>query len=306
MCSDFGLGKLHTDVREFLACNKIAQDYSGQLEKEQQSDIRKRMEEASRQVDESIVSAYSILIKHTAKDGLLVLPIKQFRDSLDFQINNNVIQALKDEEWLLESVGFNTLRQHNLLPGEGKPIKVKTIYEAFLRYDDKPMIVSSDAVKNSLLRYCHDNQFSIASGDGEVFTKYYLGEHVNHFDVEDETYWLVDKKDVPEPDIQESPFSTPLPTDEKQEAEIENNETQTTNTVDLINNLVISGKVPLERYTELYNYFITPFAMNGNKLEIEISFRISSTNSSPLDGNKNLVKNAKEAARQLGLNVDEA
>ncbi|MBK6932296.1 MAG: hypothetical protein IPH12_16135 [Saprospirales bacterium] len=68
--------------------------------------------------------------------------------------------------------------------------------------------------------------------------------------------------------------------------------------------LTVSGKVPLERYTELFNYFIAPFAMHGNKVEIEVSFRIHSTESSPLDESKGIVKNAKEAAGQLGLGVE--
>ncbi|AEE54473.1 hypothetical protein [Haliscomenobacter hydrossis] len=67
------------------------------------------------------------------------------------------------------------------------------------------------------------------------------------------------------------------------------------------NALVISGKVPLERYTELFNYFITPFAMNGNKIEIEVKYKIKASESSPLDESKQQYKSAKEAARQLGL-----
>jgi hypothetical protein len=40
--------------------------------------------------------------------------------------------------------------------------------------------------------------------------------------------------------------------------------------------ITVSGNVPLERYTELFNYFITPFAMSGNKIEIEVNFKIKS------------------------------
>jgi hypothetical protein len=66
-----------------------------------------------------------------------------------------------------------------------------------------------------------------------------------------------------------------------------------------------SSNVPLERYTELFNYFITPFAMNGNKIQIQVSFKIASTDSSPLSESKQQYKSAKEAAKQLGLNFDE-
>ena len=69
--------------------------------------------------------------------------------------------------------------------------------------------------------------------------------------------------------------------------------------------ITVSGNVPLERYTELFNYFITPFAMNGNKIEIEINFKIKSNTSSPIDESKQQYKSAKEAAKQLGLKFDE-
>ncbi|MBK6701488.1 MAG: hypothetical protein IPG55_16705 [Saprospiraceae bacterium] len=69
--------------------------------------------------------------------------------------------------------------------------------------------------------------------------------------------------------------------------------------------MTVSGKVPLERYTELFNYFITPFAMSGNKIEIEVNFKIKSNTGSPIDESKQQYKSAKEAAKQLGLNFDE-
>ena len=60
------------------------------------------------------------------------------------QINTNIIEALKEEEWLLESVGLNTLRNNNLLPTPQQAIKAKDIYEAFLRFDYKPMITAAE------------------------------------------------------------------------------------------------------------------------------------------------------------------
>jgi hypothetical protein len=61
----------------------------------------------------------------------------------------------------------------------------------------------------------------------------------------------------------------------------------------------------LEKYTELFNYFITPFAMSGNKLDIEVKFKVKSTEKSQLDESKQQYKSAKEAAKQLGLNFEE-
>ena len=69
--------------------------------------------------------------------------------------------------------------------------------------------------------------------------------------------------------------------------------------------ITVSGNVPLERYTELFNYFITPFAMSGNKIDIEVSFKIKSNAGSPIDESKQQYKSAKEAAKQLGLRFEE-
>jgi hypothetical protein len=66
-----------------------------------------------------------------------------------------------------------------------------------------------------------------------------------------------------------------------------------------------SGKVPVEKYHELFTCFITPFAMSGNKLDIDVKFKIKTTESSPLDETKQQYKNAKEAAKQLGLDFEE-
>ena len=311
VCSELGLGKLQEDVRNYLACQKINTDYGSQLTSEQKTDIKKRIDEANKLADISLVSAYSIIVKHSVKKGTERLILKQFKDSLDSQINSHLLSALKDEEWLLESVGLNTLRNNNLLPNKEQSIKAKDIYEAFLRFDDKPMITGPGALSGSLMRYCINGEYCIAAGDETRFTRYYFQESVPTFDVLDGTYWLVDKSRMPQR-IPES--SVDDKKDNRQDAETVLNESfQPYNNVNspdstvprLFQSIRVSGKVPLERYTELFNYFITPFAMSGNKIDIEVSFRINSNESSPIDESKSLYKSAKEAAKQLGLHFDE-
>jgi hypothetical protein len=309
LCSEIGISKLHSDIREFLACQKIALEYVGQIEKDQKDDIKRRMDEASKQSDISIVSAYSIIAKYSVKNGVEKIVIKQFKDTLDSQVNNNIIDALKDEEWLLSAVGLNTLRNNNLLPTPEQAIRAKDIYEAFLRYDDKPMINGQEAVAKSILRYCNEGEYCIASGDGVNFEKYYYKEAVPFFEVTDSIYWLVDKSLKPQPqpvqptdpidggdDVPPTGVSepTPVPGGGDEPA-----------TIKRFKEIMVSGKVPLERYHELFNYFITPFAMSGNKIDIEVQFKIKSSESNPLDETKQQYKNAKEAASQLGLKMEE-
>jgi hypothetical protein len=316
VCSELGIGKLQEDVKNYLACQKISMEYGSQLTNEQKADIKRRIEEANKQADTSLVSAYSIVIKYSVKNGAERLILKQFKDSLDSQINNNMISALKEEEWLLESVGLSALKNNNLLPTAEQHIKVKDVYEAFLRFDDKPMITGSDAVSKGVLRYCTNGEYCIATGDGVNFTKYFYQESVPFFDVTDSTYWLVDKSLKPQPQPTTGTGVTGTPPEDgggevgnqfKDSGDVGgggggNNDGSS---VRKFNALIVSGKVPLERYTELFNYFITPFAMSGNKLEIEVKFKIKSTESSPIDESKQQYKSAKEAAKQLGLKFEE-
>ena len=128
-------------------------------------------------------------------------------------------------------VGHNTLKKNNLLPSDGTPIQTKSVLEAFLRYDDKPMISSKAAVQDSLTKYCYNKQFAIASKSGESWTKMYFGETISMFDVDDETYWLVSTKDYEawiasqlpsggsEPVIEpSSPTDLPFPDQQPEEA----------------------------------------------------------------------------------------
>ncbi len=312
VCSEMGVGKLQDDMRNYLACHKINHEYASQLTTEQKADIRRRIDDAGKQSGSSLVSAYSVVIKYSVKKGIEKFVIKQFKDSLDNQINNTVIETLKQEEWLLDSLGLNTLRNNNLLPSPERAVKAKDIYEAFLRFDDKPMITGQDAVAKSIQKYCYNGEYCIATGDGSNFTKFFFQENFSFFDVTDPTYWLVDKSLKPQetetptenfnientaqhPSVNECPANK-NPDTEKGEDEC---------AVKKFKSITISGKVPLERYTELFNYFIAPFSMTGNKIDIEVKFKIKSTESSPIDESKQQYKSAKEAARQLKLNFED-
>lgn len=196
---------------------------------------------------------------------------------------------MKEEEWLLESVGLGTLKSNNLFPSAEQAIRVKDVYEAFLRFDDKPMITGQEAVAKSIQRYCTSGDYCIATGDGTNFSKFFFQENVPFFEVTDTIYWLVDKslKPVPvstSPDDKATQGTEPVvPTVNEPEPGITLGGTNGS-AVKQFKSIMISGKVPLERYTELFNYFITPFAMNGNRIEIEVRFKIKSNEG---NGNKN-------------------
>jgi hypothetical protein len=308
LCSELGIGQLQSSIREYLACQKINQDYQGQLERDQKDDLKRRMDEASKQSETGLVAAYSIIVKYSVKNGIDKLVIKQFKDTFDSQINYNLINDLKEEEWLLESVGLGTLRTNQLLPTIQQAIKAKDVYEAFIRFDDKPMITGIDAIQKSLLKYCYNNEFCIATGDGTNFTKYFLGESVPFFDVNDTTYWLIDKslKPLPVPKESEGTPTSSTPTNVVNEPNPIHSPAIGGEPVQVnksLKSVTISGKVPFEQYTQLFASFIMPLAHNN--IEIEIKIKGKSTQAKPISENSQEYKIIKESAKQLGLNFDE-
>ena len=174
------------------------------------------------------------------------------------------------------------------------------------------MITGPEAVSKSIQKYCTNGEYCIATGDGSSYTRFFFQESVPFFDVNDITYWLVDKSLKPQPQQIPTPVIndkgevvTPVSQVNEPPVNTGNESKEETGVSKKFKSISISGNVPLERYTELFNYFITPFAMNGNKIDIEVNFKIKSNTGSPIDESKQQYKSAKEAAKQLGLNFDE-
>jgi hypothetical protein len=310
VCSELGLGQMQAAAREYLACEKISREYTGQLETEQKNDLRKRMEDASRQTETRIATAYSLVVKYGARSGAAILQIQEFKDSIDAQINQHLIEKLKSEEWLLSSVGKNLLSEHNLLPTPDRDIKAKDVYEAFIRFDDKPMITGKEAIAQSLQRLCVNGDCCIASGESAPYTRYYLQENVPYFDIEDSTYWLVDKSLKPAPEV---PVSEPSPGEAEPTpgtpmpnpigGSVSPEPGQPVAPVVPIKSITVSGRIPLESYTQIFNSFIRPLA--ANNIEIEIRITGKSTQSNPVTTSSQEYKIVVESARQLGLKVEE-
>jgi len=309
ICSEMGYSKLQNDVREFLSSQKINQEYHSQLEQEQRNELKRRLDESSKNIESSLVTAYSIVAKHTVKTGPSKLILKQYKDSFESQINLNIITLLKDEEWLLDAIGLNTLRNNNLLPTTTQNIKAKDIYEAFIRYDDKPMITGLEAVSKSLEKYCYNGEYCIATGNGEGFTNYFYKQNIPFFDVTDASYWLIDKSLIPKPqETKTDNTNTQVSKDvtnpvNEPEPPIINKPVAEPHVPRKIQSISISGKVPLEQYNQLFSSFIMPLAQNN--IEIEIKIKGKSTSLKPLTESSQEYKVVKESARQLGLDFKE-
>ena len=306
MCNEIGFSQLNSIVRDYLACNKVKYDYANQLERDQADTINKTINETTKSVDSSLAIAYSLVVKYSARDGIKLLKIDQFRDNIANQISS-IVTKLYEEEWMLKAVGYNTLRNNNLIPTLKNPVKVKDVHDAFLRFDDKPMIANSESIQNSLLRYCSEGNFAIGSGDGKNFSRYYFKESVPFFDVLHNDFWLVAPEDLPakEPVFETPPkddiISTPTSTTVIQ---VPGGDGSNSVPIDpIIPSITISGKLTDKvQFMNLGQYFLVPF--KDNSIEMEVKFIIKTSPNSPLTENDQKFKRMKEAAKQLGFDFE--
>ncbi|WP_375446101.1 DUF499 domain-containing protein [uncultured Fibrella sp.] len=312
-----GIGKLTECVTAYLASQRVSSDYGNQLDADQRIDLKKRIEEASQQIDKALAATYSVLVKYSAKNGITkVEATNNFRDTFDAQINAVLVPLLKEgshDICLLERVSLNTLSKVQLLPTATQAVQTKEIYEAFLRYDDKDMIVGPQALQDSLLRYCSTGEYAIGAGDGKDFRRIFYQEEVPFFDVQDPTYWLLDKSlhqpkptptttasggenpDLPgatgsgegEPPVIVSPPAIPGQVSGPRP----------------IQTVTVHGKVDIAQYSQVFTTFIMPLAQNS--VEIEIRIKGKSTTAKPLTETSPEYKIIIEGASQLGLSVEE-
>jgi hypothetical protein len=298
------MNQLHTELKELMACNRIRIDYTTQLSKEQNNDLLSKVQDLNKKVDKSISVAYCLVVKAGAMGKIEKLHITNFRDTLDIQFNANILQKLKDEEWLLDGVGFGKLKELNLIPTVDTPVKVKDVYEAFLRYNDKPMLTGVLAIQNSLLRLCNGNLVAIATGQPGSWGKIVLGETPFGFDVTSPDYWLVDKSlykpaepEKKDPETVPQPYpTTPDETNKPDESkEPEGGEKN-------FKSITVSGKVDVANYNQVFTSFIYPLMKNN--VEVTITIKGKSTGAAPLTENSQQYKITKESASQLGLKFE--
>ena len=177
-------------------------------------------------------------------------------------------------------------------------MKVKEIYEAFLRYDDKPKITGPHAVEDCIAKYCKEGGFNVAYGQPGAWTDIKVKEHV-FVNVEEDDVWIVDKNTVmPKPEKPEGP-ATPGPATPGPEVP----GPDVPPSVKTFKRITVSGSVAIDQWNDLYSSFVQTLRDNG--LRIEVKFTATSNNALPLTENSQIYKSVKESASQLGLNLTE-
>ena len=314
-CSEAGRGALSDKLKDYLACNKIITEYSGRLERDQNTEVQNRKREYERGVDEALIRAYSIVIKYSARDGIDSYELKNYAADFSSQIRQNLMSEIIEEEWVIKSIGRNLLDRINMLPDVNRPIQVKELYETFLRFDDKPMITGPSAVAETVNRYCTNGVFNVAFGAPGRWSRITQNDTVPFLDVTSEDYWLVDTSVVPETPGGNSGAgtgagagngtgtgNTGTGTGTGGNTGTGEGGNQPTPETKTYKKVTISGQVPLENYAQLFTSFVQ--TLRNNNLKVEIKFTAKNTGANPLTENSATVKSVKESASQLGLNFE--
>lgn len=304
-CSEVGRGALNDKVKDYLACNKILSEYAGRLERDQEIELKNRRRDYEKQSDEALIKAYSIAIRYSAKSGMETYELKNYASDFSTQIRHTLMEEVIEEEWIIKSVGRNLLDKNNMLPEGDKAVQVKELYEAFLRFDDKPMIIGPEAIKETVNRYCSSGVFNLAMGKPGHWLSIKKNETDEFLDVNNEDYWLVDSNVT----MDENPgtpndgkLSSSRSDDGSDGTSISGNGHGETSSVKTYGSVTISGRVRSENFMQLYNSFVQ--TLKANHLEVEVKFFAKNSGSNPLTENSATIKSIKESASQLGLKFE--
>ena len=163
-------------------------------------------------------------------------------------------------------------------------------------------------MQQSLLKYCTNGEFAIASGEPENFTRMWFKQSPDYFGATDDSYWLVHPSAYQAP----APVTTSdgLPDTSAHVSDASPvADTPTTPAPEAANDgvkkyqrVVVSGKVNLENYADIFRSFVQPLAKNPLTIEIKITAR--STEANPITENSPMFKIPKESAQQLGLDFE--
>ena len=299
LCSEAGRAVLSTKLREYLACDKILVEYSSQLDTEQKKDVQERKKLSGQSANEQLIHAYNTVVK-CVRDDLQTIEIKSFAQEFAVQLTVNTLNELHENGIVLRRIGMNVINRNGLMPTVERPVKVNDVYEAFLRFDDKPMILNVEAVKDTVNKYCEEGMWNVGTGEPGHFSRIYHNETIPFLNPQEDGYWLLDPSVMPKPAGGTGPSPGPEPTPMPGPTPTPGPEpTPATKTY---RKVTISGSVPIENYSQLFSSFVN--TLKNNNLKIEVKFTASNHPTSPLTDNSPIVKSVKESASQLGLNFE--
>jgi len=292
-----GLRRLRQALAERSALQAVRAEYGDQLDGAQKEDLSSRLAGAERAVTEALGPSYTIALRVAgAEVQQCVLPDARptFREHLAYLWSTLV----EEEEWILRSVGSVTLQKTGLVPEAGA-IALKDAIEAFLRFTDKPMISTRQAVNDGLARACAEGVIGIGRGPTAANLHSRVSGQAVSLDPAEEGVWII------------PPFRPqPTPVGPGAGAAAVPSGTGAAPATGkagkgMLRRVRVAGSIPVESWGELFRCFVGPATkMTLARLSLGIAFELEARPEQPLDANDPAVKGMREAARQLGLTFD--
>ena len=224
--------------------------------------------------------------------------------------------VVEEAEWVVRRMGQVTLRDAGLIPRSlEESLRVKDALEAFLRYTDKPMLASPQALLEGLARACEDRVIGLGRGAApHDLQRRWCGEPVT-LDIHEEGLWILPPFE-PEPPPTPAATTTPQPSERARDGAPSGAATTappqpppvegaTIAPKQAVRRIRIRGTVPLESWADVFRSFVSPAARLGPKrLRLGVDFEIEVSEQHPLDAEDPTMKRMWEAAQQLGLEFE--
>lgn len=314
-----GLSRLRQAHRDYATLMAVQRDYGDRLDPDQKEDLRKRLDAASKAAAEALGPAYITALRVRGDNVLETVALGDARSNFSDHLSYLWQTLIADEEWILRTVGEVTLKEAGLI-SNSSPLRVKDAVEAFLKFTDKPMVVTREAVTTGLARACERAVIGIGRGASpSTFLSRTCGSAVS-LDPTEEGLWIIPpfKEEEPPP-----PLTIQLPGGEQIKSQDtgggislehglgSNGEEPSAGSGSAspshnIRRFRIQGTVPLESWSDVFRCFVAPTAKMGLKRQsLGINFDLEASEGASIDPSDQAFKTMREAARQLGLNIIE-
>lgn len=311
-----GLTKLRNALREVTTLEAIKRDYGTQLDPEQKGDLETRLTTARQSVTQSLGAAFSYIARIRGEE-ISVTALSSAGSNFGDHLQIVWKQLVEEEEWILRKIGRVTMQESGLVLSDGS-MRLKDAIESFLRYTDKPMIATRDAVVNGLQDACKERLIGLGQGlNAKELQKKWCGGSIT-IDPNEEGLWIIPAFE-PEPAL--PPVVTPPPSGGTPAGSIfppsDGSDTGPISTPpyeggdivippagNTIRQVTIQGNVPVESWADIFRSFVGPAARMGlKKMKLGIHFEFVTQDGQPLDENDPRLKAMIESARQLGLDL---
>lgn len=308
------LNKLRSHIKKRMAVEKVSNDFKQALKKDQKEDLRTREKEVEGKIPRALTTTYSSVYRVMAEKKLegasetvlLREQLKEYDKSFTEHIKTTLLNAIKEREWMVDQIGAAALSRFGLAPTEDTDVQVASINETFLKYNDKPILADEKVVKKTVANLVEANIFALGVKHEGELTKTYLGDASklpSDDYVKNEAYYLIHKlkhieNEPPTGPIGPTPPENKGSTIEEPRVGIETKPPEDST----IKQLVISGAVEVENFSDLMSAFIMP--LKSHNLKVSVHIEASSTEKKPLSRKDQAFKIAEESAKQLNLNFE--